>query len=1350
MGGETVTVRMARGDRLTSWGFGVAETDRGQMIIVNVVPGSLADRAGLRNGDILDILEGLNNLDLKATDRLLVTSRDRIELVVHRNTGASSSTAAGQARIWKPEITQDTHINKFQHSTHHIPAELPRQPTPSVRVSLEHSNTTTVPQGFNSSALPFNTDPRVKHNQYNSPLSLYSKQNAAEQYELQTSELLNKMSLNGARGPAPAAGAGAPSFRSETMRLIQEEAARGGRSNTLSSHPNPNNLPTCFVCTRPILGVMARAAGHDVHGDCLSCATCGSSLKNVGHHFIDEKFYCDVHGNQKKGLVSRPAPSAAPAARAPEPAKSFYQPDVMSRRPLSVSPNPAVHHQTSTYSTTTTHLTNPKTHGPISPAARGVPTNPPFTATSRPVSPPSYAPPPPPPTTAPPAGGGAPPPPQHQQPLPKLVVNGGASPTRVTRTPSASPRRKAPRSPSFCVHPLRKQWPPPPGRHTIGAVPRYWDVAARRGEVSPGGTRASATAPLADLVAEEDAATRSGGRRARDPRRRTVVQPQLVADAREAVRRAAAHKEELAKREEEIAHRLQPPAIPKGINVIATRSESLLARTETRPQQHQPAAAPAAEPQPRPVSYVSEASTILSAPEVVPIRPVSMVAMSTSTMTPSEDQPAPRPKSMFSPLLRVNQSPVPFGRTFVDCATSPNPPPAYDPATKPAALAAAPAAADTPPVPRPHRRVDISKQTFPVKKPTKKKVNGGVKKAKKVEIVEVHAAPLTGVAPTHVLHRGAFSPRRSPSPLIATPQPPPGAWANAAEVLDEADLGTEPRRSPEEQLEGPLRAPQASPRAREAYEARDDIPRVPRRPVYLPLDFQQQQLAVAGVPAPPRIALDLVDDYEDSIVSSTALRPEMRRIMRMVDDDCESQETNEDWRKANLSLLDEEGQWERDLATVGELNRRMRESTDRDPCDESSVISAVDEEDRRRAIESIERHQRTLERQQASLSVLLDSAITFLRGMDKAVPLPPALAAQSAPQTPTASAPAPEAPKPAPPARAYIPTATLSAVTSAAAATQARSRHLADEDESIESLSSVLEELRSIGLPQQPQPPIRNGSIKAPQPPPRRNMPARFSTPVPPPRGSSFSRSTYESRTTTNNAGAPSATNGYGSRPANGGYVSPYTNGGSTYNQRNQVSSTVSTGRMQQEAEPAAGERVPYCESCRMAIRGPFVLANGKSWCPDHFICSNRSCARKLLECGFVEENGQKFCETCFEKNIAPKCAKCSTAIVSDCLNALSMKWHPACFTCAHCQAPFGNAAFYLEQGAPYCEKDWNMLFTTKCVSCRFPIEAGDRWVEALGSAYHSNCFSCTRCRVNLEGESFYAKNGEPYCKAHA
>ncbi|KAK5974596.1 PDZ and LIM domain protein Zasp, partial [Trichostrongylus colubriformis] len=152
------------------------------------------------------------------------------------------------------------------------------------------------------------------------------------------------------------------------------------------------------------------------------------------------------------------------------------------------------------------------------------------------------------------------------------------------------------------------------------------------------------------------------------------------------------------------------------------------------------------------------------------------------------------------------------------------------------------------------------------------------------------------------------------------------------------------------------------------------------------------------------------------------------------------------------------------------------------------------------------------------------------------------------------------------------------------------------------------------------------------------------------------------------------------------------------------------------------GGRIPYCESCKQQIRGAFVLATGLAWCPEHFVCAYRGCGRRLLECGFVEESGSKYCEGCFEAHIAPRCAKCAKPIISDCLNAMQKKWHPTCFTCAHCHKPFGNTAFYLENGLAYCENDWNALFTTKCVSCKYPIEAGDRWVEALGNAFHSNC----------------------------
>ncbi|XP_061936195.1 PDZ and LIM domain protein Zasp-like isoform X19 [Apis cerana] len=174
------------------------------------------------------------------------------------------------------------------------------------------------------------------------------------------------------------------------------------------------------------------------------------------------------------------------------------------------------------------------------------------------------------------------------------------------------------------------------------------------------------------------------------------------------------------------------------------------------------------------------------------------------------------------------------------------------------------------------------------------------------------------------------------------------------------------------------------------------------------------------------------------------------------------------------------------------------------------------------------------------------------------------------------------------------------------------------------------------------------------------------------------------------------------------------------------------------------------CKNDKECIRGPFITALGQIWCPDHFVCVNTQCRRPLQDIGFVEEKGQLYCEYCFERFIAPSCNKCNNKIKGDCLNAIGKHFHPECFKCSYCGKLFGNSPFFLEEGLPYCEADWNELFTTKCFACGFPVEAGDRWVEALNNNYHSQCFNCTMCKKNLEGQSFYAKGGRPFCKNHA
>lgn len=135
---------------------------------------------------------------------------------------------------------------------------------------------------------------------------------------------------------------------------------------------------------------------------------------------------------------------------------------------------------------------------------------------------------------------------------------------------------------------------------------------------------------------------------------------------------------------------------------------------------------------------------------------------------------------------------------------------------------------------------------------------------------------------------------------------------------------------------------------------------------------------------------------------------------------------------------------------------------------------------------------------------------------------------------------------------------------------------------------------------------------------------------------------------------------------------------------------------------------------------------------------------------GFVEEGDNLYCEKDYEKYLAPRCGKCGDAIVGEVVNAMKDTFHMNCFTCVQCRVAIGTGSFHIEEGKVYCQKDWAQLFQTKCYGCQFPIEPGDRWVEALNENWHSECFNCSTCQCNLEGQPFFAKQGKPYCKKHA
>ncbi|XP_040429791.1 PDZ and LIM domain protein 7 isoform X23 [Cygnus olor] len=184
-----------------------------------------------------------------------------------------------------------------------------------------------------------------------------------------------------------------------------------------------------------------------------------------------------------------------------------------------------------------------------------------------------------------------------------------------------------------------------------------------------------------------------------------------------------------------------------------------------------------------------------------------------------------------------------------------------------------------------------------------------------------------------------------------------------------------------------------------------------------------------------------------------------------------------------------------------------------------------------------------------------------------------------------------------------------------------------------------------------------------------------------------------------------------------------------------------------QQAPEGLG-RTPLCYKCNKVIRGRYLVALGHYYHPEEFTCCQ--CRKVLDEGGFFEEKGSIFCPKCYDTRYAPSCAKCKKKITGEVMHALKMTWHVQCFTCAACKTPIRNRAFYMEEGQPYCERDYEKMFGTKCHGCDFKIDAGDRFLEALGFSWHDTCFVCAICQTNLEGKTFYSKKDKPLCKSHA
>ncbi|XP_032460168.1 transforming growth factor beta-1-induced transcript 1 protein isoform X1 [Phocoena sinus] len=169
------------------------------------------------------------------------------------------------------------------------------------------------------------------------------------------------------------------------------------------------------------------------------------------------------------------------------------------------------------------------------------------------------------------------------------------------------------------------------------------------------------------------------------------------------------------------------------------------------------------------------------------------------------------------------------------------------------------------------------------------------------------------------------------------------------------------------------------------------------------------------------------------------------------------------------------------------------------------------------------------------------------------------------------------------------------------------------------------------------------------------------------------------------------------------------------------------------------------CGSCNKPIAGQVVTALGRAWHPEHFVCGG--CSTALGGSSFFEKDGAPFCPECYFERFSPRCGLCNQPIRHKMVTALGTHWHPEHFCCVSCGEPFGDEGFHEREGRPYCRRDFLQLFAPRCQGCQGPIL--DNYISALSALWHPDCFVCRECFAPFSGGSFFEHEGRPLCENH-